>query len=209
MTDSPSQPLQGGILDVTCIILAGGRSSRMGENKAFVSLGGGKMIDHILKVCRGVFAEIIIATRSPEQFQGYEAAVVRDEIENAGPLGGIYTGLRAATYRHAFCVACDMPLVNERLVRHLLRYRFDYDAVVPRMGRFVEPLHAVYSKECEPIIMKSVRSGILRARDFLDRLRVLYCEGAELARMDPSFNSFTNVNTKEELKIVADQWKRG
>lgn len=188
------------MIDVTCAILAGGESRRMGENKAFVRIGNVKMLDCVINVCRKVFTEIVIVTKSPELYKGCKETIVKDRVEQAGPLGGLYTGLLSAHYDYIFCVACDMPTLNERVIRYLLDRRFHYDAVIPVVNDGMEPLHAIYSKRCIPVIEESLKKGILAIPRFFHEVKTLYCDAIEIRKIDPLLNSFTNVNTKEQLQ---------
>lgn len=190
----------------TCIILAGGQSRRMGENKAFVQVGNVPMFDRVFSTCRKIFSEIIIVTNHPDRFRHYEAIIVTDIVEKAGPLGGLYTGLIYARYEHAFCIACDMPLLNETLVRYLVNLCPGHDAVVPRIHGLFEPLHAVYSKKCVLLVARCLGRGVRQISFVLNDIEVLCCDDDELRAIDPGLISFTNVNTKDDLRKVNKKW---
>jgi molybdopterin-guanine dinucleotide biosynthesis protein A len=91
--------------DVTCIILAGGASRRMGQDKALIQIEGIRLLDYVYGKCQELFKEIIIVTNQPQQFIDYQIPVVGDEIPGAGSLGGLYTGLKRASNDYSFCVA--------------------------------------------------------------------------------------------------------
>jgi len=184
---------------VTGVILAGGKSSRIGQDKAFIEVGGVRIFDYVFKKCQDIFSEMIIVTNHPHLYGEYKAIIVTDEIPETGSLGGLYTGLLWANNYHIFCVACDMPFLRPEFIVHLTKKRNNYDAVVPRTKEGLEPLHAIYSKRCiEPI------KKFLERREFkIDRLfpevKVIYCEEKEIEQFDPSFTSFININTKRDL----------
>lgn len=185
--------------DVTCIILAGGTSRRMGQDKAFIQIEGIRLFDYVYGTCRELFSEIIIVTNQPHQFVEYQTPVVQDEIRGAGSLGGLYTGLKRASNEYSFCVACDMPFLNPKLITYLIENRLNSDIVIPKTRAGFEPLHAVYSKRCiEPIKMLLER-GKFQILKLLPEVQVHYCGEEEIKRIDPTLISFMNVNTKKDL----------
>lgn len=134
---------------MTGIILAGGKNSRMGTNKAFLKLDGILLIERIKAVLNELFPEIIIVTNDPLSYTRlFSAVIVTDIYKNKGALGGIYAGLFFASENHAFITACDMPFINKDLIAHLAGLAANYDIVVPQGADGMQPLHAVYSKNC-------------------------------------------------------------
>ena len=117
---------------MTGIILAGGRASRLGGiNKAFIEIGGERLIDRTLRVYRSIFKEIIISTNSPLEYLEFDARIVTDIHRGKGPLGGIHAALLHATCEHAFVSACDMPYLSEAFIDHMIAQADHYDLVVP------------------------------------------------------------------------------
>jgi molybdopterin-guanine dinucleotide biosynthesis protein A len=159
---------------VSCVILAGGESSRMGQDKTDAYVGCVRLFDYVYSKCYKLFSEIIIVTNTPLQFNGYRAHIVTDEIPGAGSLGGLYTGLQTASYDYAFCVACDMPFLQPDVITYLTKLRLNYDVVIPNIATYLEPLHAVYSKRCIEPIKKFVKNGERKLTKFLDEVRVRY-----------------------------------
>ncbi len=115
-------------------------------------------------------------------------------------LGGVYTGLVHSTSFHNLVVACDMPFLNTELLRYMIELSSGFDAVVPRLGGKVEPLHAVYSKNCLTPIEELMEQGDLRVYRLLDLVKVRYVEQREIDRFDPEHLSFFNINTKADLE---------
>lgn len=186
--------------DVTCAILAGGESRRMGQNKVFIPVEGVWLFDYVYDKCKELFSEIIIVTNQPQQFYEYHAHIIIDAIRGAGSLGGIYTALMKTSNYHIFCVACDMPLLKPELISHLIEKRLNYDIVIPISKKGLEPLHAIYSKRCIEPIKNLLDKGEFKITKLLSsEVRVCYCEEEELKKLDPSLASFTNVNTKKDL----------
>jgi molybdopterin-guanine dinucleotide biosynthesis protein A len=187
------------VSDVSCIILAGGASRRMGQDKALMQVEGIRLFDYVYGTCRGLFSEIIIVTNQPHQFIEYRTPVVVDEIPGAGSLGGLYTGLKRADNEYSFCAACDMPFLNPELISYLIEQKDKSDVVIPKTGKGLEPLHAVYSKRCIEPMKKCIERGDLKIPNFFPEVRVTYCGEEEIKKVDPTLISFMNVNTKEDL----------
>jgi molybdopterin-guanine dinucleotide biosynthesis protein A len=146
---------------------------------------------------------IIVAAKgqSVPRLAGYPTfRVVTDTYPGKGPLGGIYTGLSIADSFYSLVVASDMPFLNEALLRYMIKLSADFDLVALRLGDLVEPLHAVYSKDCLAPIQGLLRQGNLKVLDLLPRVRVRYVEAEEIERFDPEHLSFFNVNTEADLQ---------
>jgi molybdopterin-guanine dinucleotide biosynthesis protein A len=193
--------------DVSCVILAGGASRRLGQNKAFIQIGGIRLLDSVYGKCQKLFSEIIIVANQLHQFGEYQTPIVVDDVPGAGSLGGLYTGLMRATHYYTFCVACDMPFLKPELMAYLIEQRFDYDVVIPRTKAGLEPLHALYSKQCIGPIKKRLAIGDFRIASFLPEVRVRYCNEEEIKQFDPSLVSFINVNTKKDLFMIEKMLK--
>lgn len=184
----------------------------MGQDKAFIQVGGVRLFDYVYGKCQGLFSEIIIVTNRPQDFDDYQALVYTDEIPGTRSLGGLYTGLLWAKHYHAFCVACDMPFLRPELISHLLEKRFNYDVVIPKTKEGLEPLHALYSKRCIRPIRKFLEKGKFKIDGFFHEVRVLYCEEEDMKIFDPSLASFLNINTKRDLlrmqeMLKGDEWE--
>ncbi len=188
---------------ISGIILAGGLATRMdGTNKAFLEIGGQRIIDRLIQTYRPLFNEIIISARERESFQGLGVGVALDSFEARSSLTGIHAGLRAATGQYAFVAACDAPFVNRGLVRALLgEVSTDADVVIPlKEDGYFEPLCAVYSKACLPHIEEQLGREDYKIINFFPNVRVKAVPVSKLRLTDPQFLSFKNVNTPEELE---------
>ncbi len=188
--------------EATGIILCGGKSVRMGKNKAFLEVGGIPIIQRIFSVFEELFKEILIITNQRELFTDLNAKIYNDLIPDRGALGGLYTGLFYSSFRYSFCVACDMPFLKGSLINFLLNKVEDYDAVVPRTEDGLQPLHALYSKDCLSPIKELIDHGGLKIIDFYEKARVRVIDEVEFRSLDPDRDSFLNVNTPEELFLL-------
>ena len=183
----------------TGIILSGGRSLRMGENKAFIKIEGLPIIQRITSLFKQLFQEVIIVTNEPQLFRTLDSKIYVDIIPNKGALGGLYTGIYYSFFKYSFCVACDMPLINKSLVEFLIDNIKDVDVIVPRTMDGLQPLHALYSKNCLTPIKETIAQGKYKILDFYSRVKVRIVEEKDFIHLDPSKASFINVNTPDEL----------
>lgn len=188
---------------MTGIVLSGGENRRMGKDKAFLTIAGKPMIEHVLNALQGVADRIIIVSNSPQRYAAYDALVVRDALDKRGPLTGIYTGLLHATDEYSVVVACDMPFLNPRLIAYMAGLAEEYDIVLPKIGELVEPLHAIYRRSLLPVIEDHVRRNARQIRGIFSEARVRYVTESEIDRFDPERRSFKNLNTPEEYKEAA------
>jgi molybdopterin-guanine dinucleotide biosynthesis protein A len=194
-----SNPISSRPKGIPGIILAGGKSSRYGRNKALIEMNGIRLIERVIGVMEPVFEHLIIITNTPQEYAYLQLPTYEDLIKGLGPLGGIFTGLEAISDEVGFFVACDMPFLNSELIRHMVETREDFDAVVPRIDWKIETLHAIYSKGCLPAIRELIDARNYQVIKFLHKVRVRYVEEEEIRAFDPELKSFFNINRPEEL----------
>jgi molybdenum cofactor guanylyltransferase len=194
---------------VSGVILAGGKSRRMGGSpKALLPFGGRPLIEHIAETLRSVLPDCLVVTNTPELYESLGLPMVGDVFPEGGSLGGIYSGLRAASGDAALCVACDMPFLSAVLVAHLAERAAEADVVIPDAGGELQTLHAVYSKACLPAMERRLRAGQLKIAGFFDDVRVLRVPAAAVARfVDPDV-AFMNLNTPDDLARARALWGR-
>jgi len=186
---------------VTGVIQAGGKSTRMGgQPKALMELGGRRIIERVVAALAGVVDDLLLVTNTPERYAYLGLALVPDVYPDHGSLGGIYSGLKAASGDAAFTVACDMPFLNSAVVRLVVERAALGDVVIPRVGAQLETLHAAYQKTCLPHMEAQLLAGRLKIVGFFDRVRVLEIPEAEVARLADPALVFMNVNTPDELE---------
>ncbi len=185
---------------MTGIVLSGGESRRMGKDKAFLSLEGIPLIEHVLRALRGAFSRIIIVTNDPASYVPYGAVVVTDAVDKQGPLTGIYSGLLHSQDDYNFIVACDMPFLNPGLIAYMAGLTPGHDIVAPMVAGYLEPLHAFYHRRLLPVIEERLSRDARKIQGIYRDARVRYVSEPEIARFDPQQRSFKNLNTPEEYK---------
>jgi molybdenum cofactor guanylyltransferase len=188
--------------DVSGVVLAGGKSSRYGRNKALVPFGGVPLIERVITVLEGLFDNLFLITNSPDEYAYLGLPMERDIIEGLGPLGGVLTALQTISTPYGFFAACDMPFLNPALISYMIDHRGGYDVVAPKIVWKIEALHALYRKTCLPEIKRLIRLNQYQTIRFFDRVSVRYVEEDEVRRLDPSLRSFLNINRPEDLKEI-------
>jgi molybdopterin-guanine dinucleotide biosynthesis protein A len=185
---------------VTGVVQAGGKSTRMGGRpKALLELGGRRIIERVLDVVTAVVDDVLIVTNTPELYASLNVPMVGDVYPDHGSLGGIFSGLAAASGDAAFTVACDMPFLHREVARLVVARAGEGDVVIPRVGEQLETMHAVYAKACLPHIEARLREGRFKIVGFFDRVRVVEIDAREVARHRAPDVVFMNVNTPDEL----------
>ena len=190
---------------VTGVILAGGKSRRMGANKALLQLGEDTLIGHVIRRMRGVTDELLLITNTPAAYTHLELPMHADIVSNAGALGGIYTGLTHASHDTVFCVACDSPFLDTKLIAYLVSVLSEYDAVMPYTFRgdtgqmTLQTLCAAYAKRCLPIIEQMLKASELRVHALQERANLKGIPPEIWQRFDPEGMSFFNINTPAEF----------
>jgi molybdopterin-guanine dinucleotide biosynthesis protein A len=186
-------------MSVSAAVMAGGKSRRMGRDKAWLDVGDGRpIVQRVIDVLREVADEVFLVAND-ERYRTLGLRVVPDRFPEGGALGGIATGIGAAAHDRVLVAACDMPFLIPDMFRLLIERSEDADAVVPKIADEYETLHALYTKACLPPIERALASGKMRVISFFGDVRVRALDEAELRRVDPDLQSFTNVNTPEEL----------
>jgi molybdopterin-guanine dinucleotide biosynthesis protein A len=185
-------------VSVSAAIMAGGKSRRMGQDKAWIELDGEPLIKRVADVLAQVADEVIVVANDPK-YETLGLRVVHDRFPEGGALGGIATGVSAATHDRVLVAACDMPFLSVEVWRVLLDHRYEADVVIPKIAGELETLHALYTKACVAPMERALAAGKMRVISFFDEVRVQPIEERELRVADPTLRSFTNVNTPEEL----------
>ena len=183
---------------VTGVILAGGRSSRMGSNKALLPYRGGLFIESIHRQLSNLFPEVLLITNTPEQYDFLPCRKAGDIHPDMGALAGLQSGLFHSSTEHIFAVACDMPYLDDRLIRYLTGRRHRGDVVIPESEAGFEPLHAIYAKGCLPHMEASLLANRRRIVSFFDKVDIVTVQRSVTAAFDPSFRCFSNINTPDD-----------
>lgn len=191
---------------VSCIIVCGGLSTRMGKDKSFIRFDGKTFIENAIDIAMFFSDDIVLAVSTPQQKGALQEVtdlpVVVDEVQWMGPLAGILTGLRYIRNDYTVVLPVDNPLVKPRLMEHLIGLREGRDAVIPGDRGHLEPMVAVYRKEpmidaCERTLREGEK-GIYSAARSLEKVKLVPVESLRV--FDPHLLSFKNVNTPEDLE---------
>jgi molybdenum cofactor guanylyltransferase len=187
---------------VSVAIQAGGRSDRMGRDKALIRLAGRPLIAHVVERAAPLGDEVLVTTNSPGDYAFLGLRLVEDERPGAGALAGLQTSLRAARHDVVLVLACDLPFVCVPLLEHMLRLASQADAVIPRWHGEFEPLHAVYRRTCLTAVDLALAEGRRRMIRFLPSVRSTTVDEAQVAAFDPQGLTFFNINTPDDLQTA-------
>ncbi|HUT67968.1 MAG TPA: molybdenum cofactor guanylyltransferase [Dehalococcoidales bacterium] len=193
-------------MEISCIILAGGKSLRLGRDKVSERVGNTSLLEQAISCIDSLSKDIIIVTAEERTFAPLadhpKVRIVSDIFPGQGSLGGIYTGLVKSDSFYNLVVAADMPFLNEPLLRYMIEVSDGFDFVLPRVKNLFEPLHAIYSKNCIQPIESMLEQGKKVIVELFNYVKVRYVEAEEVDRFDPRHLSFFNINTKEDLEIA-------
>jgi molybdopterin-guanine dinucleotide biosynthesis protein A len=194
----------GGTMKITraVSVQAGGASSRMGQDKALMTLAGEPVIKHVLRAIEGVAEQIIITTNKPDDYQFLGLPLFQDENPTAGALEGLRTALANSPAERTLLVACDMPFLQPSLLRFLFEQSNDADVTVPQWNDRLQPLCAVYSQRCLAAVESSLAAGEKRMISFHDQVKVNVIPPAVVAELDPRGLNFFNLNTPEDFQTA-------
>jgi len=199
--DQPKAQQKLRIDNTAGIILAGGRSSRFGSNKALADFRGIPLIRQVSDLMDSLFPERLLITQTPEIYRFLGWPTRPDLIPGQGPLGGIHAALTAVSAPRCFIAACDMPFLNPGLISYLCAQAGEeWDVVVPCLDQGLEPLHAVYRKSALAVIEENLRGGQKKISTCFEQLRVKKVTQAEIGKIVPDLITFCNINRHEDLQ---------
>ncbi len=187
---------------VSAAILAGGMSTRMGQNKALLEVGGKPIVERVLERVREVAGgDVMIIANEREPYEHLGLPIHADLLPRKGPLGGLYTALMHSGEEHTLVVSCDQPFLSVPLMSYLASQREGYDVVVPlNSWGYPQSMYAVYGKACIEPIRRRLDADRLKVIGFFSDVRVREVTGEEIDQFDPERLSFFNVNTPEDLE---------
>jgi molybdopterin-guanine dinucleotide biosynthesis protein A len=197
--------MPGPSTDVTVFVLAGGKSTRMGTDKAFVMLDGCTLVARALAICRCVCSDVRIVGDSL-RYAPF-GPVIEDKFPGCGPLGGIHAALRASTSDLNLMLAVDLPFVSPALLQFLLRQARESASLVtvPRAGHGLQPLCAVYRRDFAKVAEKALREGRYKIDALFDATSTRVIEEDDLNSAGFSPGVFRNLNTPEELAAAENE----
>ena len=184
---------------------------RLGYYKASQTIEDKGLLHRVISRLGFLNSEIIVVIakgQPPPQIDYPRLRIVNDIYAEKGPLVGIYTGLLTSDSQYNLVVACDMPFLAQALLGYMLQISAGFDVVIPRLGNFLEPLHAVYSKGCLAAIERLLKQGNLKVDQLLSLVEARYVEAEEIDRFDPEHLSFFNVNNEADLEIARELVKK-
>ena len=189
--------------EMTGVVLAGGRSSRFGANKALADWKGMTLIQSVVNSLLEVLPKVIVVTKNASELSflnSERVRVIEDLCLDGHPMGGLFTALQGLDTGHAFVAACDMPFVRPELIRALWHSRADYDAVIPVWKEKRQPLCGVYSRACVGMIRSSIEADTLGISRLFDDLRTRFMLEKEIEGVDPQGLSFMDIDTREDYE---------
>lgn len=196
---------------LTAAILAGGKSRRMGRDKATMRIAGQTLLELVARSVSAVAEEVFVVASDGAPYSALGFSVVPDLVRGAGSLGGIYSAVSHAAHDYCLVVACDMPLLNPRLLEMMARMPRDYDALVPALSGdrsdqggcvTLETLHAIYRRTTSDPFFRRIQHGQLKIADALDDVKLVTVSEEQLRAVDSELLSFFNVNTPDDLEFA-------
>jgi molybdopterin-guanine dinucleotide biosynthesis protein A len=185
-------------VQITGIILAGGKSTRMGTDKALIKIGDKNLLETVIEICKPVCKTIIISSNNPEH-ANYGYPVVIDEINECGPIGGIYSCIKKSETDWNFVISVDTPFVASGFIQFLFQQCGDFDAIIPAYSGKTEPLIALYNQSCLPVIEKQIQLQRFKINHLVALLNTGFVECGEWLEKTPLL--FKNLNHPEDLSI--------
>lgn len=192
------------IPDVTGVLLAGGKSSRMGQDKRFLRIGDRTLLDRGLRTVHRLFQYVCVVIAQDSPPLSLTVPVLRDIVPSCGSLGGLYTGLHEASTPHIFVAACDMPFLNVNLIKYMIGFKEEADIIVASWNNRIQPTHAIYSKRCVPVLEDMLRRRQVKIQNAFHHpsLTVRVITESEVRPIDPEGRSFLNVNNPADLEAA-------
>jgi molybdopterin-guanine dinucleotide biosynthesis protein A len=189
--------------DLTAAILAGGLARRFGgRDKARLLVGGRPILDRLVEAVAPVASGVMLVTNDPARYADVDLPVIGDEVEGAGPLGGLVTALRASAAPRVLALACDLPYVETDFLAYLAGRAPDADLVVPRTPDGLHPLCAIYARGLLPLLEARLAGGRRALVDLAPDVRTVEVGPDEVARFDTLGRLLTNVNTPDDYEAA-------
>jgi molybdenum cofactor guanylyltransferase len=191
---------------ITGIVIAGGSGKRFGKNKALIEINNKPLVKLVIEDLSKVVDQVIVVTSAGQYDSiagtGIKDKIILDIIPGKAAMGGVYTGLISSNSFYSIVVACDMPLLSPELLKYMISVAPGNDAVVPRIGEYIEPLHAVYSKDCIPHIKDLLDGDELSFHTLMATINTRYVSVDEIEKYDPGHLSMFNINTVADLERI-------
>ncbi|MBW6411548.1 molybdenum cofactor guanylyltransferase [Clostridium weizhouense] len=185
----------------TAVILAGGKSSRMGFDKQFLKINEKRLINILIDNLKKEFEEIIIVTNKKDEYKDFLCKIVCDEIKGNGPLSGIHVGLKESSSKYVYFIACDMPNINLNYIKFMKEKikNKDVDACITKINNNLQPFNGFYSKNVIKYIKKVIFTDKKSLFYLVNNINTLYIQEDEARRYDKNLDMFINLNNYEDL----------
>jgi molybdopterin-guanine dinucleotide biosynthesis protein A len=189
--------------EITAFILSGGKSSRIGIDKAFLSIEGKPLVQRLVELLDSVFSEVVISTNEPDLYNFTGKKIVQDIYSGRGPLAGIYSALKYADTKRNFIVSCDLPLISIELINYIINYKSEKDIILPMADERIQQLCGIYSKnilnEVEKLLIESSKNNSKLKGSIFELIDKVPTEIVEVDKLDfYHSNLFLNINTPED-----------
>lgn len=190
------------MINKTLAILAGGKSSRMNfNNKALLSYKERTFIEHIIEA-GSEYKEIIIVANDKSPYEQFGLRVVEDIYKGSGPLSGIHSALKNSNTDYTLCVACDMPLTSKEILNFMGNYENNYEVLIPKCEKFIQPLCSIYYKKIEDKIEESIKKNENKIQMVIRTLDYRIIEGLNNRQFEN--RDFLNVNTPKDFEELEE-----
>lgn len=194
-------------MDITGIILAGGKSRRMGTNKALLIVGGKRNIERMTAVMKEITDYVYIIANEKAPYEFLLLPIVSDRIAGSGPLAGIHSGILASDTTYCFVTACDYPFLSVKAMQYMMKQCEGYDGVVPIIHGRKHPLVAIYHRSILPVVEEHLDAKNLKIMNLLSKLNIRYVDETEFLRLGEDMNMlFLNMNKPEDYEVAKDHF---
>jgi molybdopterin-guanine dinucleotide biosynthesis protein A len=186
--------------DITGVILAGGKSSRFGSNKALAMVDGKPLIQHVADLMSSLFPECILITNTPAEYEFLSLPMAHDRYQDSGPLAGIHAALLKISTPRAFVVACDMPNLSPELIQYICNINEqEYEVIIPSPEKGQEPLFGIYHKKSLEVIESYLQQKDFKIISVLEDLQVRRVSEQEILSITEDLGCFKNINRPTDL----------
>jgi len=197
--------------DITGIILAGGKSTRMGANKSFLKIGEQTVIERITYLMNSVFANVIIISNTPDEYTFLNLPIYEDVYKGKGPLSGIHSGLKNSDTQKNFIISCDIPLMNKEMIEYIVNYKTNKSITICKANGFLQPFAGLYDKSLVNEIENRLNDKSEHINHTNEKERkqckvMSFIKSTDVEILNPeefvgySENTFMNINTKEDYE---------
>ena len=188
------------LADMTGVILAGGKSSRFGSNKALAIIDSKPLVQHVADLMSSLFPECLLVTNTPKEYEFLSLPMTHDRYRNMGPLAGIHAALLQISTPRAFVVACDMPNLSPELIRHLCNInQQEEDVIIPMLAKGPEPLFGIYHKKSLATIESFLKRQECQISKVLGDLQVRWVREQEIRAIIGDLAIFKNINRPSDV----------